>query len=115
MDYVQELGGYIADVPNVHFKRSDGEIFYYDELTAATFTPNSENIEIQGGQGLYNLAYIPSGNSLEMQLTSAKFTMDMFSMANGAKAVETAAYKRYKTILVEVDSDAATINDPLAD
>ena len=110
-NYVKEQNGYVADVPNVYFKRCDGKLFYYDELTAASLTPNNENFEITGGQGLYPLAFIPSGNSLEAQFTSAQFNMNLFEMANATSAVEEADFLRYKSTLVDVSTNAASIRD----
>lgn len=54
--YVQPFGGYIADVPRLHFKRCDGKIFYFDELTAANITPNVQYTEINAGWSLYPVA-----------------------------------------------------------
>lgn len=115
MAYVKELGGYIADVPNIHFKRCDGKVFYWDEITAASFTPNSDNIEITGGWSRYPLAFIPSSNSLEAQFTSAQFTMAIFEMANAASVEQDTAYKRWHTVLADVATNKATIPDATAD
>lgn len=33
--YVAAIKGYIADVPKVWFKRCDGKLFHYDEISQA--------------------------------------------------------------------------------
>lgn len=49
MPYVKSVNGYMADVPVIWFKRCDGKTFYYDELTAASVTPNQSVTEINAG------------------------------------------------------------------
>lgn len=39
-NYVPKFTGYIADVPEVWFKRLDGKMFHFDEITQASVTPN---------------------------------------------------------------------------
>jgi hypothetical protein len=50
--YVEALKGYVADVPKVIFKRCDGRKFLFDELTAATVTPQMNPMEINAGWSL---------------------------------------------------------------
>lgn len=57
--YVKEFNGYIADVPRMWFKRCDKRIFYFDELTAATVSPQVNYTEINAGWSLYPVAYLP--------------------------------------------------------
>ncbi len=47
--YLAPLKGYIADVPHVWFKRCDGRIFYFDEITQANVTPNANFTEVNAG------------------------------------------------------------------
>lgn len=56
--YIDQIGGYIADVPNLDFQRSDGEVFSYYEVSTASMTNTANNLTITGGQGNYPLAYI---------------------------------------------------------
>lgn len=44
--YVPAYKGYIADVPVVWFKRCDGKIFYFDEITQANATPQTNFTEV---------------------------------------------------------------------
>ena len=39
MAYIEKFKGYVADVPEVWFKRIDGRVFHYDKLTSASVTP----------------------------------------------------------------------------
>ena len=58
--YVKAYGGYIADVPRLWFKRCDGHVFYFDELTQASVTPNPQFTEVNAKQklALYTAKYI---------------------------------------------------------
>ncbi len=47
--YVPAYKGYIADVPQVWFKRCDGEVFHYDEITQASVNPQTNFTEINAG------------------------------------------------------------------
>ena len=53
--YVKEFNGYIADVPKMFFKRCDGHVFVFDELTQASVTPNIQYTEIKPSVGLVKL------------------------------------------------------------
>jgi hypothetical protein len=44
--YVPAFKGYITDVPEMWFKRCDGEVFHFDELTQASVTPNTQFTEV---------------------------------------------------------------------
>lgn len=59
MAYVKSVDGYIADVPYVWFKRCDGKVFFYDELTAASVTPNQSTQDINAGWSLFPVATLP--------------------------------------------------------
>lgn len=39
--YIEQIGGYIADTPNIDFERCDGTIFSYYEVSTANM--NSTN------------------------------------------------------------------------
>jgi hypothetical protein len=91
--YVKEFQGYIADVPRMWFKRCDGRIFYFDELTAATVTPQVNYTEINAGWSLYPVAYLPGQSTFEMSITSGKFEADLFVMTNATNFETNAAYQ----------------------
>lgn len=98
--YIEQCDGYIADNPNLDFERCDGEVFSYYEVNTANMS-NTANVQtITGGQGNYPLAYIETDKALEFTFASSQFTLDMFAMANAAKAVEgdvgTLETKRYE-------------------
>ena len=90
--YVADFQGYIADVPHFWFKRCDGKVFYFDELTAATVTPNIQYNEVNAGWSLYPVAYLPGQSTFEMQITSGKFQADLFSMTNATDFADNATY-----------------------
>lgn len=50
--YNESLGGYVADVPRVVFRRCDKKAIYLDELSAATVSANIETTDINGGWSL---------------------------------------------------------------
>lgn len=80
--YVKSFNGYIADVPLLWFKRCDGKIFYFDELTQASISANPQFTEINAGWSTVPVAYLPGQSTFEMQVTSAKFEADLFAMTN---------------------------------
>ena len=103
--YVKEFGGYIADVPRLWFKRCDGRVFYFDELTNATVSPQVNYTEINAGWSLYPVAYLPGQSTFEMQITSGKFEADLFVMTNATNFVDNATYKMPITEVLTPDAD----------
>jgi hypothetical protein len=83
--YVEALKGYVADVPKVIFKRCDGRKFLFDELTAATVTPQMNPMEVNAGWSLFPVAVLPGQSTFEMSITSGKFDAELFSMANATE------------------------------
>lgn len=79
--YVAAYKGYIADVPRVWFKRCDGHMFYFDEITQASATPQVQNTEINAGWSLFPVAVLPGQQTFEISLTSGQFNSEMFAMA----------------------------------
>ena len=90
--YVESLKGYVADVPKVIFKRCDGRKFLFDELTAATVTPQMNPMEINAGWSLFPVAVLPGQSTFEMSITSGKFDAELFSMANATEYSANATY-----------------------
>lgn len=91
--YVKEFQGYIADVPRMWFKRCDGRIFYFDELTNATVTPQVNYTEINAGWSLYPVAYLPGQSTFEMSITSGKFEAELFVMTNATEFSKNSAFQ----------------------
>ena len=104
MAYIKPIDGYIVDVPNATFIRNDGKIFYYNKLASCNFSPSVEPMEINGGQGLYPLASIPTGASAEVTLTSAEFRADMFVLAHNVDATEATDEAFYETKRYDVET-----------
>jgi hypothetical protein len=101
--YVERFAGYIADVPRLWFKRCDGRIFYFDELTAATVTPQINYTEVNAGWSLFPVAYLPGQSTFEMQITSGKFEADLFVMTNATKFRSNSSFKMMHTETLDVD------------
>ena len=83
--YVDAFKGYIADVPKMWFRRCDGEVYYFGELTQCQVTPNTSQIEINAGHSLYPVAYLPGQSTMTASITSGQFDADLFAMANNVK------------------------------
>lgn len=103
--YVKAYNGYIADVPRLWFKRCDGRIFYFDELTQATVTPQVNYTEVNAGWSLYPVAYLPGQSTFEMQITSGKFEADLFVMTNATNFAENTKYQMPATEILTVGAD----------
>lgn len=114
--YVPEFKGYIADVPRLWFKRCDGRMFYFDELTAATVTPQVNYTEINAGWSLFPVAYLPGQSTFEMSITSGKFEADLFVMTNATKFEKNNAYKVPITEVLTLDgeNEVDLAHDPVA-
>ena len=80
--YVPAWKGYIADVPQLWFKRCDGNVYHFDELTQASVQPDTNTIDINAGQSLYPVAYLPGQSTMTIDITSGQFDADLFAMAN---------------------------------
>jgi len=100
MIYSDKYGGYIADVPNADFIRCDGRVFTFDELNSASFSQTNNSLTINGGWSSFPLAVIDTDKELTCQLTSSKFTLEIFELAYAANAttgdkgvVETGRYE----------------------
>ena len=102
--YVKAYNGYIADVPRLWFKRCDGRIFYFDELTNATVTPQVNYTEVNAGWSLYPVAYLPGQSTFEMQITSGKFEADLFVMTNATNFEKNEHYQMPITETLAVNS-----------
>lgn len=54
--YIPAYKGYVTDVPELWFKRNDGRIFHFDQLTAFNASPNVNFTEVNAGWSLYPVA-----------------------------------------------------------
>ena len=99
--YVPKFNGYIADVANLDFIRSDGTAFSFQEATATSANQTNDNMTITGGWSVYPLAYIDTGRNFEVSFTSAQFTMEMFELANNG-TTETKDYGIYESDTFDV-------------
>lgn len=109
--YIPAYKGYITDVPEVWFKRSDGKVFHYDKITQASVTPNANFTEVDAGWSLFPSAYLPGKSTMEMQMTSGEFNADLFAMANDREYV-TETYQVPHSATLTVVNKTATIKLP---
>lgn len=109
--YIPAYKGYIADVPRVWFKRCDGRIFYFDEITQANATPQTNMTEIQAGWSLYPVCYLPGQSTMEISMTSGQFNAELFALANGRNFEESETYKTFYTehLTPDATSHAVTL------
>lgn len=116
--YVPKYKGYVADAADIDFKRCDGKIYSCKEATATSFAPSSDALTINGGQGLFPLAYIDSARGLEASFTNAAFDLDMFEITNSTDSVDgdscTLETKKYaveaqKKIVLPFEIDVTTV------
>lgn len=107
--YVKRFGGYIADVPNFWFRRCDGKVFYFDELTNASVAPQIGVTEVNAGWSLFPVATLPGQSTFEVSLTSGKFEAEMFSMANATDFEENAEYAVPQSEYVTLDGEKKAV------
>lgn len=106
--YIPAYKGYVTDVPELWFKRKDGKVFHYDQLTAASMTPNVNFTEVNAGWSLFPVAYLPGQSTMEMQATSGQFNADLFAMSNN-KTFAAQSYAVPYTAVYAVDATAHTV------
>lgn len=106
--YIPAYKGYVTDVPELWFKRKDGKMFHYDQLTQASFTPNVNFTEVNAGWSLFPVAYLPGQSTMEMQATSGQFNADLFAMANN-QTFEAKQYGIPYSAVYEVADNAVVI------
>lgn len=104
--YIPAYKGYVTDVPELWFKRNDGRIFHFDQLTAFNASPNVNFTEVNAGWSLYPVAYLPGQSTMEMQATSGQFNAEIFAMANGQNFKEEEVYIPF-TQVVELGNETS--------
>ena len=114
--YIPEFQGYIADVPRLWFKRCDGRMFYFDELTQASVTPQVNYTEINAGWSLFPVAYLPGQSTFEMSITSGKFEADLFVMTNATQFSKNENYQVPITEVLTLDgqNEVDLAHDPVS-
>lgn len=114
--YLSNLKGYIADVPEVWFKRCDGHVFHFDELTQANVNPQTNYTEVNAGWSIYPVAYLPGQGTMELTMTSGQFDADLFAMANGRDFEDDAAYTMPVTETLQIAENKITLSrEPVED
>jgi len=114
--YNESLGGYVADVPRVVFRRCDKKAIYLDELSAATVSANIETTDINGGWSLFPVAVLPGSSTFTMNFTSAKFESELFSITNKTDFVKNSNYQLPTGERHEIDANhqITLLNAPVA-
>ena len=107
--YSPEIKGYIADTGRAWFKRCDGKVFYFDELTQTGMSINQNNTTINAGWSLFPVAVLPGSSTLEMNFTSGRFDAELFSMTNAVDFADNADYEEYVSEIVTVGADKKTL------
>lgn len=109
--YIPAYKGYIADVPRVWFKRCDGRIFYFDEITQANASANVQYTEINAGWSLFPVAYLPGQSTMEISMTSGQFNGELFALANGTNFEADENYETFYTehLTPDATSHAVTL------
>lgn len=106
--YIPAYKGYVTDVPELWFKRKDGKVFHYDQLTAASVTPNVNFTEVNAGWSLFPVTYLPGQSTMEMQATSGQFNADLFAMSNN-KTFSVQSYSVPYTAVYAVSAGTHTV------
>lgn len=96
-------------MPRVWFRRCDGRIFYFDEITQANASPNVQYTEINAGWSLFPVAYLPGQSTMEISMTSGQFNAELFALANGSEFLASDAYTTYTTEHLTVDATSHSI------
>lgn len=81
--YIPAYSGYIADVPTVWFRRNDGRVFCFDQLSRFKLNPKTQTAAVSAGWHTAPVAYIPSNSSIEILLTTPEFSTEQFSLLEG--------------------------------
>lgn len=110
--YMPAYKGYINDVPELWFKRRDGQTFHFDQLSDASVTPNVEYTEVNGGWSLYPVAYLPAASTMEMSFTSAQFSAELFAMANNGKFTANTQTEKMTLDISVAPGDFTKFQDP---
>lgn len=89
--YVPHLGGWIADVPQFFFKRSDGTVFVNKHVTACSVNPQTDFMEVRAGWSNYASAYLPGQSTMDINVTLGDFDADLFAVANAVSGFASGA------------------------
>lgn len=80
--WIPSLEGYIADTPNIDFKRSDEAVFNFDKVNTASVNFELDNQELRGAQYRLPVSIIDTTERIEFTFESSDFTMDLFELAH---------------------------------
>ena len=115
MAYIPSIQGYIIDVPNLIFKPDGKQREVFTTLTSASVNNGAENLPINGGQGKFPLAIIPTNKTLEFQFECADFDARLFAKANDTEIVKEKAKRIVYGDFIVDDSNAIDLGEKVAD
>lgn len=107
--YIAAFNGYIADVPELWFKRCDGRIFHYDQLTSANMNIQQNTIDVNAGQDLFPVATLPGTSTCELTCTLGNFDTSLFELSEAVNFAENTSYEEYFTEKLAVDAATHTV------
>lgn len=98
-----DLKGYLADVPELWFKRDDGKVFHFNEVTKARINDVAKLQPIFSGWNQYPAEFMPMTRSIQMTVDTPQFGRDLMmirhpedgvtgSVTLGEETVEDSAY-----------------------
>lgn len=86
MIYLPKFNGFLNDVADIDFLRSDGVAFRFDKASATSLNGTRNTTPIQGGAYKYPIGYLEGDDSLEVTFTSQEFDQELFEMAQSTTA-----------------------------
>ena len=79
-------------------------MFYFDEITQASATPNTQTTEINAGWSLFPVAVLPGQQTFELSLTQGQFNTELFAMAANSHFANDNTYEAIFTETVTFDN-----------
>lgn len=84
---LKQAGGYIVDVANVTFRRSDGKRARLKNATQTGFSVNGEKIDINNGWARLPQASIDTTQTIEITYATNKTDLEFFALLNNSEVL----------------------------
>ena len=104
MTYLDAAKGYIADVPEIIFYRSDQKVFHFDELTSFSFEAKNDPIIIRCGHSRHPVAFIDALKEMNIEFETAGITGELFTMS-ASKVTQKAEFSSLESKRYTVNHD----------
>ena len=98
---LRQTGGYIVDVANVTFRRSDGKRARLKNATQTGFTINGEKIDINNGWARLPQASIDTTQTIEITYATNKTDLEFFALLNNSEVL----FDQTRTLSTSEDFD----------